>query len=563
VLPTSEGRRVKKLIASAAAAAGVALAGLAISPIAAQAADSGKVQPTRTKGIHWHACAGGLGQAGAVCGYLSVPLDYAHPHGKHIQLAVSMVRHTSKHYQGIMLTNPGGPGGSGLSLSTLGSAVPSGAGAGYDWIGFDPRGIGSSKPELLCNPNFYDGTPRPNYRPGDKATLASWLKRTRAYTADCRKNDKIGLLAHDKTTDSVADMESIRKAFGQKQINYYGFSYGTYLGQVYASLHPKAVRRMVLDSNVDPRGVWYQSNLDQDTAFNKNLNLWFNWVAQYNKVFHLGSTPKAVHDNFYGEFNKLIKHPVVGSPDGGKTKLKLGEDEFTDVFLQAGYYRTTWTDSAYGPGLGGTLADLVNKGDATKFAVLYSANIGTSSDNGFVGYNAVQCTDVSWPGLAKTLRDNWAIDKKAPFETWDNAWFNAPCMYWPAKPGKPVHVNGKKVAPILLIDETNDAATPYEGSVYVRGLFPKSSLVAEPNGNHAGTHADSLSGDMCVDGTVATYLATGKLPKRTGKAGYGADKVCAPLPDPNPTASSAQSRTADQVPGRVHFSTAAEERVHF
>ncbi len=103
-----------------------------------------------------------------------------------------------------------------------------------------------------------------------------------------RKNGAI--LDHLKTTDVAQDMDSLRKALGEKQINYYGFSYGTYLGQVYGTLYPKNVRRMVLDGNVDPRQVWYQANLDQDVAFDSNIKIYFGWLAKYDDVYHLGNT---------------------------------------------------------------------------------------------------------------------------------------------------------------------------------------------------------------------------------------------------------------------------------
>jgi TAP-like protein len=120
--------------------------------------------------------------------------------------------------------------------------------------------------------------------------------------------------------------------------------------------------------------------------------------------------------------------------------------------------------------------------------------------------------------------------------TWDNAWFNAPCIYWPAPPSEPTRINGDGVSSALLIDETLDGATPFEGSLYVRKLFPHSVLLAEPGGT---THADSLSGDLCVDGTIARYLATGALPPRIQGAPW--DKTCAPLPKPVPPGSSSTS----------------------
>jgi len=145
--------------------------------------------------------------------------------------------------------------------------------------------------------------------------------------------------------------------------------------------------------------------------------------------------------------------------------------------------------------------------------------------------------------------------EKAPFETWGNAWFNAPCLYWPAKAGKPATINGSKVASVLLIDETLDAATPYPGSLEVRKLYPHSSLIAEPGGT---SHADSLFGNACVDDQIADYLATGKLPTR--KKGDGADTTCAPLPIPDPTAAglsasvagSSGSARAHLLPTAIH-----------
>jgi hypothetical protein len=98
------------------------------------------------------------------------------------------------------------------------------------------------------------------------------------------------------------------------------------------------------------------------------------------------------------------------------------------------------------------------------------------------------------------------------------------------------------VAPILLIDETLDAPTPYTGSLEVRKRYPQASLLAEPGGT---SHADSLFGNECVDNTIADYLATGALPPR--QAGAGPDATCDPLPVPVPAASAAPAARAAAV----------------
>jgi pimeloyl-ACP methyl ester carboxylesterase len=497
------------------------VAGLGSAASAAPATSSAVTTATAVGSITWSPCAdAGLQAAGGECGYLSVPLDYNHPNGTKIQLAVSRIKHktVAAKYQGVMLVNPGGPGGSGLTLSTLGQFVPSGGGDPYDWIGFDPRGVGSSKPAITCIPDYFSGN-RPEYIPWTRSLEKTWLARSKSYATACGQNSG-ALLKHMTTVDAVKDMDSIRAALGAQQINYYGFSYGTYLGQVYSTLFPQRVRRMVLDSNVDPRNVWYQANLDQDVAFQKNIKIWFGWVAKYDSVYHLGSTEAAVEQRWYAEKEKLRAHPAGGV---------VGPDEWTDIFLLAGYYQLTWLD------LGNVFAGWANNADAGPVVDWYHRVDGPGDDNGFAVYNAVQCTDTQWPQSWDRWRhDNWLTYLRAPFETWGNAWFNAPCLYWPAKASTPVNVSGKKVGGVLLVDETLDAATPFEGSLEVRRRFPNASLIAEPGGT---THAGTLFGNACVDDKIAAYLLTGDLPAR--KAGNGPDALCDPLPQPDPTAAAA------------------------
>ncbi|WP_018331793.1 alpha/beta fold hydrolase [Actinomycetospora chiangmaiensis] len=491
----------------------------ALTAVPAQAAPAPGYQPPPA--TFGPCTSASLVAAGAQCGFVTVPLDYADPGGRKITIAISRITHKTSQSQGVMLVNPGGPGGSGLALSRLQSRVPNGAGNAYDWIGFDPRGVGASEPALSCD-KTYAGFNRPYYvATQDPRAEAAWLAKTSSYTAACAVAGR-DLLPHLKTTDTVEDMESIRKALGEQQINFYGFSYGTYLGTVYATLHPQQVRRMVLDGVVDPSRVWEQGNDDQDVAFERSVGVFFGWVAKYDAVYHLGTTAQAVRARYDEQYQKLRTQPAGGL---------IGSSEWNDIFLQAGYYVYGWEDIA------SAFSAWVNQQNPAGLLALYPA---PTDDNGYAVYLGVQCTDAPWSRYPAFRAQNAALFPKAPFETWANAWFNAPCTFWPAPAGRPTVVNGAAAPPILLVSETLDAATPYSGALAVRRSFPQSRLVEGTGGT---THAGTLQGQApCEDQIVANYLASGALPARTG--GGGSDAQCAPTPQPTPTAVTLPTPTA-------------------
>lgn len=461
--------------------------------------------------ITWARCTDGtLAAARAECATVPVPLDWSHPRdGRTVRIAVSRVRHTATPYEGVVLANPGGPGGSGLGLATLGAQVPNGIGARYDWIGFDPRGVGASRPRLSCDADYADG-PRPAYSPPTTDVLRRWRDRAEQYARDCAGSG--ALLDHMTTRDAARDLDQLRRALRVPAITYYGYSYGTYLGQVYATLHPDRVRRMVLDSTVDPTRVWYDANLDQDRAFETAISAWFEWLARHDDRYGLGGSREEVKRSYERLAADLADSPAAG---------ELGPAELADTVLQAGYSQRLW------PGLGRALADAA-RGRAAPMRRYWRALTDTRDDNGYAGYLAVECTDAPWPrDWATWERDTRRVDAAAPFGTWLNTWFNAPCRTWPAVPQQPVRVDGRRAPAVLMIDETLDAATPYSGSVAVRRLFPRARLLAEPGGT---SHATSLSGNACVDRAVAAYLADGTLPARAD--GDGPDATCAPAPVP-------------------------------
>ncbi|HEV2537163.1 MAG TPA: alpha/beta hydrolase [Streptosporangiaceae bacterium] len=482
----------------------------------AGSAASGPVVPAHST-LHWHSCAGQLAQEGAPeCTTLSVPVNYAQPGGRHISVALDMVPATApkSRQQGVLLVNPGGPGGDGLPLAAeTAQGLSPGVAAEYDIVGFDPRGVGSSVPSLSCDRSFFSGV-RPNYIPASAAAQQVLVNRAKTYAADCEQ--KYGWLLPSMTSENTArDMDSIRAAFGVSKINYYAFSYGTYMGEVYATLFPDRVRRMILDSVVDPTGVWYADNVQQDYAFQGRMTAFFAWTAKYNGTYHLGTTAAQVLSAWYRARNQLLAHPV---------DQMVGADEFDDTFLQGGYLDQLW------PGLAQALSSYLNAGQAADLIAQYQSN-GVQGENEFAVYNAVQCSDVNWPRSWSF----WASDTKrvyanAPFQAWDNAWFNAACAFWPVQgPARPLQIKGTGLPGILMLQGTLDPATPYAGAQNAHKLLPSARMVVVEGGGNHGQSMEQPS-NSCVQGYLNAYLGTGALPSAPGLVNARCPAVPAPTP---------------------------------
>ncbi|MDO0924917.1 alpha/beta hydrolase [Streptomyces sp. TG1A-8] len=454
------------------------------------------------------------------CASLKVPLDHTRPSGRHITLALSRVPHTAKTSQGPLLVNPGGPGGSGLALAGfVAAALPRSVAAQYDVIGFDPRGVGRSTPALDCAPGHFRPV-RPDTVPATPALERADLERARAFAAACGRA-YADVLPHVDTVDAARDMDAIRQALGARRINYLGYSYGTYLGAVYAKLFPERVRRLVLDSVVNPEGVWYDDNLGQDLAFGDRHRALMAWIASHDSAYGLGRDPQRVEAQWYAMRAALAKRPAAG---------RVGAAELEDTFMPGGYYNGYW------PHLAEAFAAYVRDRDPGPLVKAYErfGAVDASGDNGYSVYTAVQCRDAAWPrAWSRWRRDTWVVHAKAPFASWNNAWYNAPCAFWPTGALPPVDIANDALPPALLFQATEDAATPYAGGVTVHRLLAGSGLVVEEGG---GNHGVTLSGNACLDRYLTAYLTTGEVPRGHGTA----DAVCPKSPDPGPlTAKSA------------------------
>jgi pimeloyl-ACP methyl ester carboxylesterase len=472
----------------------------------------------RAAGVQWHTCRGG--SARLRCGSVQVPLNYAKPSGRTITLALTEVPATAPRSQrlGLLLVNPGGPGASGLPWAAyVAHSLTRSVAARYDIVGFDTRGVGSSVPALHCDPRFF-ASERPDYIPASVQAERVLIGRARAYAANCAR--KYGWLLPYMTTANIArDMDRIRAAFGQPKLSFLGYSYGTYMGQVYATLFPHRVRRMVLDSTVDPTGTWWADNIAQDYAFQARINAFYAWLARYDRVYHLGATAAQARRAWYATRTRLAKHPI-GNPGGPS----IGPAEYDDTFGYGGYDDSVW------PQLAAALAAYQHSG-STSLMIAAFDEFGKTSENLFSVYNAVECADAAWP-RKWSYWDSAArrVYRSAPFEAWGNTWFNAACAFWPVHgPARPMRIGAPGLPGILMLQGTLDAATPYAGAQNAHRLLPTAKMVVVPG---SGIHGQSLDvpPNRCVNGYLNRYLATGALPSRPGLV----NATCPALPDPVP-----------------------------
>jgi pimeloyl-ACP methyl ester carboxylesterase len=485
-------------------------------------------QRASAAGIRFGACPKAEGLPPSVrCGTVSVPLDYARPGGKQIKLTVSRTKATQRaeprrgkavKRQGALVFNPGGPGASGMYFPMVG-VLPEWkrVAAAYDLVGYAPRGVGRSAPISCQDPKEFAKAPTQSPVDPDTRYKLERVEQAKAYAQGCAKRTGEAL-RHYTSLNNARDLDVLRAALGEKKLTFMGASYGTYFGAVYASLFPSHVRRMVFDSavNPDPAQIWYRNNLDQSAAFEHRWGDFRAWVARHDKTYHLGKTPEEVMKSYEKARDKLAAEPAGG---------KVGPGQLQSAYLQVGYYDDYWPSraSALSAYLKGDPKPLIEQAAPEPKAA-------KEQENGNAVYTAVECNDASWPTDFNVWnRDNSRLARVAPFETWDNAWMNLPCAYWPAPRQQPLDVRTDEgeLAPTLILAAERDAATPYTGAQELNRRLRGSVLVTEKD---AGTHGIGGGSNLCVNGHMEAYLLEGKLPVRRA--------ACAPHKEPQP-----QSRT--------------------
>ncbi|MFI8104619.1 alpha/beta hydrolase [Streptomyces sp. NPDC086023] len=474
----------------------------------------------------WHRCDSSQ-PAAFQCATVKVPLDYRHPEGRKIDLAISRLKtSTPSKRHGVLLLNPGGPGGPGLDLPLMMRAeLPKKVAEKYDLIGFDPRGVGLSTP-VTCG---LTDAEQNWLRPYKRETFAADVARSKSVAAKCRARAG-DLLPHITTRNTARDMDTIRVLLGEKKISYVGYSYGTYLGAVYSQMFPARTDRFVLDSGVDPARAWRGMIQVWASGTEPAFTRWTKWTAQRSTRYKLGGTPAAVRKTFYGLVARADRTPI--EIDG----MKLTGDDIRSaraVFFSvrdAAEFVSALQQAADGSRQvrlpAGVLPEQQPAADRPA--------AGVPEDNGTAAFWSVLCGDTAaWPRDPEQYRRD-AVRDKARYPLYGDFASNImPCAFWkkPVEAATPMTVK----APVLTVQNEWDSQTPLaSGKGLHRALKGSRMILAEGGVGHGVYLFDRAS---CANAPVTSYLVTGKLPARDitcRTTGDGSARVDAPLPKPQP-----------------------------
>lgn len=479
--------------------------------------------------IGWGACPPSLSgpYPELTCATVPVPLDYAQPAGAKVNLLVSRrAAGDPAKRKGVLFINPGGPG-SAASDRPGRMSKPNAQGAtrlpkevldSYDLIGMDPRGVGLSEPLSCADPSFLQG-PVPD--PDNPANRTAIWDRWQSYARGCAEREG-QRLPHMGTRNVAKDMNAVLLAMNEGQLNYLGYSYGTYLGVVFAELFPAKVGRMILDSSMNPvpERMFYEASKAQTPAVQRRMRDWHAWVAKYDDVFHLGTTEQETRAAWLAalaDFRAAPHGPVGADELLGAVSGIVRNDENLEMLTKA-------------------FADWTLRRDDRALVTLATPPATVARERSVAGFTSVMCEDSVWPDdRAVYERDARKLAPASEF-----AWYNTSnllaCANWPGGHDKRVLPTGRGRLPILMFNSVHDPATPIEGAVALRERLPNAILVTELNRGKHGLYGTTVPEQNPHIQRIGTeYLMTGARP--------GRDAFVPGLPLPVPTAGPTPARS--------------------
>lgn len=447
--------------------------------------------------VDWENCGDSL-----ECTTIKVPLDYGDPTGESIELSIN--RRAADGASRNLLVNPGGPGGSGLDMveSSVQTMFSDQLQKSYNVIGFDPRGVGESSPVTCQSDAETDEGRQENLRawlPEDQEQI---IEETEDYAADCAANTG-DLLGHVDTVSAAKDMDVIRAVLGDKQLDYLGFSYGTFLGATYADLFPQKVGRFVLDGAMDPKSQAADLTKAQAVGFEHEIEAWLAQCID-SEGCPFSGTVESAKVQLQQFFAQVENEPMVSSD--GRTVPII---DFVNGFILPLYDNSNW------PYLTQAMASAVNDGDVDTilgFADLAAdrQSAGTYASNSSDAFTAINCLDRPMNAGEEAMgKEATELMRVAPTLGKYLSYGEIACDLWDHKPtGKAGALDAKGSNEILVVGTTSDPATPYQWSQSLAKQLDNATLLTYQGHGHT---AYGRSND-CITNAVDGYLIDGKAP---------------------------------------------------
>ena len=441
----------------------------------------------------WSTCATA---PGLECSVLTVPVDYDHADGATFALPVIRVPSRAKDPK-LMLTNPGGPGISGVNELRSHRQYFENYADEYTVVSFDPRGVGGSVPVIRC---LDDKQRRAIFNQPSVPTSAPEIARAQELAAgigDACRRQFADTLGHLGTANVARDMDQLRAAMGFERTSYLGFSYGTFLGALYADMFPERTDRMVLDSVMDPKLDYPGVRHGQAQGMQRSVTAFVDDCLRRSDCPLTGPNDNALQQiaDFIGSINR---QPFVGA-DGralsGARMLALVES--SQYFPDSGW-----------PSLRETLRHVVNGDWPAVVEAAYSPDLMVNPADS--EYLSVVCIDFPAhrdPQAPVRLAPEWAAE--SPISGGNRAWSLEPCESWPVEPVRqPGPVNPRGAGPVLMLNTTGDPATPLAWAQSLHDQIENSTLVIARAEGHIAS-----SQNTCAEDTLTAFLMKGTLPR--------------------------------------------------
>ena len=447
--------------------------------------------------LDWFKCTAGQ------CAWLTVPLDYAKPGGETIRIAVDEVAATGKHPIGDLVVNPGGPGQSGTQYAAAASYVfRSALTTNYNIIGFDPRGVGESDPLKCWGTKDMDAFVASDPAPQTAAGRAEIDQEVHAFGESCLTTS--GALARHMSTEEVArDLDILRAALGQPELDYFGASYGTFLGATYANLFPTHVGRFVLDGALDPTLSNEQLNLAQAHGFEVAMRAYIkSCVAKGGCV--LGTSVEEGVRSVERLIAGIRRSPLPTSDPDRPLTIGLAT---LGIFMPL--YEKSWWGQ-----LTSALTQAIDEHKGS--GLLAMADLYTSrgksgyTDNSLNALYNVNCLDngqsIPTSEVSKYLP---RFEKASPMFGDQFAYSLSTCHAWPIHSSKRPHaLHAKGSPPILVMGTTRDPATPLAWAKALAKQLDNGVLVVRDGDGHTGYN----QGNTCADEAVENFLVKDTVP---------------------------------------------------